>query len=187
MSNTSEAGHIGRLRVVRRSWMKLSNMGLKSSSSFPPTHLKQYQLYNTAVKVIGILVTFSKTWIGRSFQWPTPSYMCLISGHPDPAIYSEEWQNSRWDKNVSLGVWHASRQSSCFDPLFFSPPLKLGECVVLELSLAPTLMYCTMYTCTVKMYIRQKPNPAFRLAYYWQHLVWRSLTGWNWSWQCISC
>ena len=36
---TSEAGHRGRLRVVRRSWMKFSNSGLKSSSSLLEQHL----------------------------------------------------------------------------------------------------------------------------------------------------
>ena len=36
---TSEAGHSGRDRVVRRSWTKLSNSGLKSSSTLPAQHL----------------------------------------------------------------------------------------------------------------------------------------------------
>ena len=36
---TSEAGHSGRDRVVRRSWTKLSNNGLKSSSTLPAQHL----------------------------------------------------------------------------------------------------------------------------------------------------
>ena len=39
VSRTSEAGHSGRLRVMSRSWTKLSNNGLKSSSSLPPQHL----------------------------------------------------------------------------------------------------------------------------------------------------
>ena len=38
---TSEAGHSGRDRVVRRSWTKLSNSGLKSSSTLPAQHLRE--------------------------------------------------------------------------------------------------------------------------------------------------
>ena len=36
---SSEAGHSGRLRVVSRSWTKLSNRGRKSSSSLLLQHL----------------------------------------------------------------------------------------------------------------------------------------------------
>ena len=41
MRSTSEAGHSGRDRVVRRSWTKLSNSGLKSSSTLPAQHLRE--------------------------------------------------------------------------------------------------------------------------------------------------
>lgn len=51
--STSDAGHMGRLRVVSRSWIKLSKRGLKSSSSFPPLHLdkKLQEVQNSPVAV----------------------------------------------------------------------------------------------------------------------------------------
>ena len=55
---SSEAGHSGRLRVVSRSWTKLSNSGRKSSSSLLLQHL------GTMSERVCMYIENERMWVG---------------------------------------------------------------------------------------------------------------------------
>lgn len=109
--------------------MKFSNKGLKSSSSFPPLHLKSLQVIIFIHEIRQIILTFSRTLIGKYCLLLKPDCTCLSSGHQHlpaamhtskyPPIHAHPPTLSPFfpllaDETLSPSVGDGESESECF-------------------------------------------------------------------------